>query len=160
MGYPEDALAQGEELLWFSRRHPKTLASSILILLLVAVVAGLMIAIGDGGALQFLGIVVLVGGLLWFVTVPFLQWMTATYTVTDRRILTRYGLIKQTGRDIPLQRISGVSFEKGLLDRMVGCGTLLVESSAESTSIVFHDVPDVEHVQRMLTDMISGNDVD
>lgn len=160
MGYPEDALAQGEELLWFSRRHPKTLASSILILLLIAVVAGLMIAIGDGGALQFLGIVVLVGGLLWFVTVPFLQWMTATYTVTDRRILTRYGLIKQTGRDIPLQRISGVSFEKGLLDRMVGCGTLLVESSAESTSIVFHDVPDVEHVQRMLTDMISGNDVD
>lgn len=160
MGYPEDALAQGEELLWFSRRHPKTLASSILILLLIAVVAGLMIAIGDGGALQFLGIVVLVGGLLWSVTVPFLQWMTATYTVTDRRILTRYGLIKQTGRDIPLQRISGVSFEKGLLDRMVGCGTLLVESSAESTSIVFHDVPDVEHVQRMLTDMISGNDVD
>jgi membrane protein YdbS with pleckstrin-like domain len=160
MGYPEDALGSGEELLWFSRRHPKSLASSAAILVLLAVVGGLLIAIGDGGVVQTLGFVVIGGGILWFLAVPFLRWMTSTYTVTSRRILTRSGLVRQTGRDIPIQRVSGVSFEKGVLDRMWGCGTLLVESSAESTQIVFHDVPDVETVQRMLTDMVASNDVD
>lgn len=161
MAYPQDALAPGEELLWFSRRHWRTLLGSVLILLAVAVVSGVLLAVANGNqTIQWLAFGLFVAGALWFVVSPFLQWLTATYTVTSRRILTRSGLVKQSGRDIPLQRVSGVSFEKGIVDRMVGCGTLLVESSAESTSIVFHDVPDVERVQRMLTELISTDDVD
>jgi len=38
---------------------------------------------------------------------------------------------------------------------MVGCGTLLIESSADTSNVVFHDVPDVENVQRVLTDLIT-----
>jgi uncharacterized membrane protein YdbT with pleckstrin-like domain len=69
--------------------------------------------------------------------------------------MERKGLVRQTGRTIPLQRVNGVSFEKDLLDRMVGCGTLKIESAAEFANVVFRDVPEVEQVQRVLTDLVA-----
>ena len=38
---------------------------------------------------------------------------------------------RQRGRDIPLNRISGVDFEIGLIDRLFGCGTLVVTDASE-----------------------------
>ena len=62
---------------------------------------------------------------------PFLRWLTTTYTVTDRRLITRTGILSRRGHDIPLARISDVAYEHGLVDRMLGCGTLVVSDASE-----------------------------
>ncbi len=55
----------------------------------------------------------------------------------------------RSGRDVPLSRINDVAFEhSGLLSRILGCGTLTVESAGERGQIVLRDVPNVEVVQR------------
>ena len=46
-----------------------------------------------------------------------LIWLTATYTITTRRLITRHGVITRRGHDIPLTRISDVAYEKDLIDR-------------------------------------------
>jgi uncharacterized membrane protein YdbT with pleckstrin-like domain len=66
----------------------------------------------------------------------------------------RDGIIARSGRDIPLSRITDVSFRKGLLDRMLGCGTLIVESAGEHGEIKLTEIPHVEHVQSTLFQLV------
>lgn len=159
MGYPEDALGTGEAVLIHTRTHWKALIGAItwVVLGIVAFVL-LMVLLPSGNAedvVRWVGIAAVAVLVLWFALSPLIRWLSSSYTITTLRIMERNGIIKQTGRNIPLRRVSGVSFEKGVLDRTLGCGTLLIESSAETSNVVFHDVPDVENVQRVLTDLIT-----
>ena len=61
---------------------------------------------------------------------PFLDWLTATYTITTKRLITREGLIARRGHDIPLMRISDVAYDEGIVDRMLGCGTLVISDAS------------------------------
>lgn len=159
MGYPEDALGTGEAVLIHTRTHWKALVGAIawVVLGIVAfIVLMLLLPSGDvQDVVQWGGIVALVVLIAWFALSPLIGWLSSSYTITTARIMERNGVFKQTGRNIPLRRVSGVSFEKGVLDRMLGCGTLLIESSAETSNVVFTDVPDVENVQRVLTDLVT-----
>jgi hypothetical protein len=50
---------------------------------------------------------------------------------------------------MPMSRVNDVSFEhSGILDRVLRCGTLVVESAGERGQLVMRDVPHVEEVQR------------
>ena len=59
-----------------------------------------------------------VGVLVVWSVKPFLEWLTATYTITTKRLITREGLIARRGHDIPLLRISDVAYDRG---RSTGC---------------------------------------
>ena len=89
---------------------------------------------------------------------PWINWLTSTYTVTNRRIITRKGVFTKTGHDIPLTRISNVAYERSVLDRMLSCGSLVLQTSA-SDPLLLDDVPDVETVHVTLTDLLfhTGN---
>lgn len=80
---------------------------------------------------------------------PFLGWLTTSYTVTNRRLIVRQGLIGRSGRDMPLSRLNDVSFSQhGLLDRLLRCGSLVVESAGERGQLVLRDVPSVQEMGR------------
>nr|WP_253943412.1 PH domain-containing protein [Nocardioides sp. zg-1308] len=87
--------------------------------------------------------------------------MTTTYTFTNRRFIKRSGFIAKEGRTIPLNRISGVDFEIGVIDRIFGCGTLVVSDASTDGSVLLHDIPDVEQVQLQVANelhRLSGGD--
>ena len=94
--------------------------------------------------------VVAILALMIWLTVPVLRWRTTTYELTTRRLRVREGIVTRRGRDIPLARISDVSFAKGPLDRLLGSGRLVVESPGEHGQIVLTDIPRVEFVQATL----------
>lgn len=87
--------------------------------------------------------------MLWLMA-PVLRWRTTTYELTSRRLRMRTGIVTRHGRDIPLARINDVSFDKGLLDRMLGCGRLVVESAGEHGQIMLTEIPHVESVHSTL----------
>ena len=47
-------------------------------------------------------------------------------------------------------------FEHGLIDRILGCGTLHIESAGERGQVVLPDVPHVEHVHLQMSDLLFG----
>ncbi len=96
--------------------------------------------------------------IVWFTVRPFLRWLTASYTVTNRRLINRSGILTRTGRDIPLHRINDVKYERDLLDRLLGCGTLVISDASEEGRSVLPDVPRVERLQLVITDLLFGND--
>ena len=96
--------------------------------------------------------VVTIAILLWFVVKPFLDWLLTTYTFTNRRLITRTGILTRRGHDIPMNRISDISYEKGLVDRIFGCGTLIVSDASEQGLVPLKDIPHVEQAQLRVSD--------
>ena len=64
------------------------------------------------------------------------------------------GIVARSGRDFPLIRISDVSFSHGPIDRLLGCGKLIVESAGEHGQLVLTEIPQVEQVQATLFQLV------
>lgn len=122
MAFPTKLLNEGEHVVVSTRTHVKALILPCLSLVVVLALA-------------------------LFLAGPLLRWLTTTYTFTNRRFIKRSGFIAKEGRTIPLNRISGVDFEIGVIDRIFGCGTLVVSDASTDGSVELHDIPRVEQVQ-------------
>ena len=143
--------------------NSKTLGEGehVVLVLALAAVGAAYLLIPDSAARPWLRLVVVVLAVLAVLVwafVPFLRWSTSRYTITNRRLITRSGIITRTGRDIPLYRINDVAYEKGLLDRILGCGTLVISDATEKAGVVLHDVPRVEKVQVQLHELLFNAD--
>jgi uncharacterized membrane protein YdbT with pleckstrin-like domain len=146
----ESSLAAGEQPVLVLHPHWKTLIRPVLVAVLVVAVALVAeVLISSAAARLGVGVVAVLFLMAWLF-VPVLRWRTTTYELTTKRLRTRFGIITRNGRDIPLTRINDVSFEKGLLDRLLGAGRLVVESAGEHGQIVLIDIPHVESVQTTL----------
>ncbi|WP_026424576.1 PH domain-containing protein [Actinokineospora inagensis] len=163
MAYPDDVLSEGEQVVLHKHPHWKMLLLPYLILLVV-LAGGIWLAVlaqdlsWHNIAYIVLGAVALVI-LGWGFLVPFVRWRTTHFIITTDRVMFRMGVVKRTGIDIPLARISSVRFEHGLIDRIVGCGTLIVESSSQEP-LEFDDIPNVEKVHTLLYREVNDNPYD
>jgi uncharacterized membrane protein YdbT with pleckstrin-like domain len=154
----DDSLAVGEQPVAVLHPHWKMLVAPVL--LTFVVVAGLLVsevlipgskyAWAERLALAVVAIVLL----MWWLMVPILRWRTTVYELTTRRLRLRDGILTRNGRDIPLSRITNVSFRKGVLDRVLGAGTLVVESAGEHGELRLTEIPHVERVSALLSQLM------
>jgi uncharacterized membrane protein YdbT with pleckstrin-like domain len=160
VAFPEKLLGDGERVVLSVRTHWKALLGPGVIAVLIVAAAVLASSMLPGGEVGRWGrLLVIAIAVVAFVSLsiwPVLNWLTASYTVTNRRLITRQGVLTRTGRDIPLVRINDVSYEHGIIDRLLGCGTLVVESAGERGQVVLPDVPDVEQVQLRMAELLFG----
>jgi len=160
MALSKKLLSRDEVVVRHMHTHIKALLWRIIleIVLLAVGVVGSVLAPASWSPWGLIGIwaVVLVASVPLLV-VPWLQWYAHTYTVTTKRIITRSGLLKRAGHDLPLTRISDIQLDKDLTDRFFGCGTLALQTSADDP-LLLHDVPQVEMVQVEISNLLF-NDV-
>lgn len=159
MGLPAKLLGADEQEVLHTRTHGKALVLPGLALVFVGAAVGAGAALIPSGARPVGQLAIGAVGVLlaiWWCVVPFLRWRTTTYTLTTRRLVTRSGIVNKRSHDLPLSRVNDVSSERGLTDRMLGCGTLVVQTAAEGGSIALVDVPDVEHVHHTMTELLLG----
>ena len=149
-------LGKDEYVILHVRTHLKALFPNIAgsAVVIVAAVLGAVFAPEDWRPVSTFVIVAVALVVLVFVFVwPWLNWLFATYTITNRRLITRKGVLTKTGHDLPLSRISDVSYEHGFTDRIFGCGTLILQTSADDP-LPLPDIPHVEKVHVMLTELL------
>jgi membrane protein YdbS with pleckstrin-like domain len=163
VAYPEDMLSDGERVIIHKHSHWK---------MLLVPYFWLIVTLGAGGVLAYVLrdqswhtvawiaiAVIAVVLLVWLFFVPFLRWRTTHFVVTTDRVMAREGVVNRTGIDIPLSRVSSVRFEHGLLDRIFGAGTLIIESSSQEP-LEFDDIPQVEKVHSMIYREVNDNPYD
>ncbi len=160
MGLPPKLLGADEYEVIHTRTHAKALIGPALVLILLGAAMGAGAALVPTdfrpiGQLAVAALGVLFG--IWWILVPFLRWRTTTYTITNHRLITRRGILNKVGTDIPLNRIHEVSQARSLTDRILGCGTLHVQTAAEDGIVVLADVPEVEHVHAEMTALLFGS---
>jgi hypothetical protein len=88
--------------------------------------------------------------LLVFPVPRFLNWWTSTFAVTTDRVVHRYGWISKFSMEIPLEAINDVRFEQGVIDRVVGAGSLLISSASTTGTNRFEDIRHPEDVQKTI----------
>ena len=157
MGYPQKLLANGEEVEFELRPHWRSMILPIVwLLVIVGVAAFLSAKLGswlssDSGLASILrwAIVIVAVFLLVFLFIrPLIAWLSTQYVFTNRRIIIRTGIVARRGRDMPLSKVNDVSFDHSVWERMLNCGTLMIESAAENGQLIIENIPDVENVQR------------
>lgn len=154
-----DGLIPDEQLVLRLHPHVKTMLrpTAILVLILGAAIAVIvLVPLSSASAWPIRAIILLVAlvaGAAWF-GVPLMRWRTTTYEVTTRRLRLRKGVLTRSGRDFPLNRISDVSFEQGLIDRLLGAGRLIVESPGEQGRLVLTEIPEIQRVQGVLFELV------
>ncbi len=157
MGYPENVLAEDEQVVLHRHPHWKRLIGPVLVLLISTAVAAFVAALVTNTGWEptakrvLYGVIAAVWLVLigWLTVWPFFSWLTTHFVITDRRVMFRHGLLTRSGIDIPLARINSVEFRHGLLDRLVRTGTLVIESASQDP-LEFHDIPRVEQVHSLL----------
>lgn len=155
-------LAEGEQIVLDLRSHWKAVIGPIA--LLIVLIAGLVTLYLVTRDEDWVGIAMIIAGavaLVLFVVgvfVPVWKWNSNRYVFTNRRLSFRSGLFTKIGRDIPLYRINDIGLEKGVIDRMLGCGTLVVSDATDKPGLRLHDVPNVEAVQVRLQELLHSSD--
>jgi uncharacterized membrane protein YdbT with pleckstrin-like domain len=152
--FPTRLLGDDEEVVLDLHPHWKRLVVPALLLpIVVGVASYLSFLVPDGSvrtplrwSIVALALAVLLRWSMW----PLLQWLTTRYVLTNRRVVIRVGVLSRAGRDIPLTRVNDVSFRHGIVERILRCGTLTIESAGEHGQVVLPDVPSVELVQRQV----------
>ena len=157
MAYPKKLLADNEEVEFDLRPHWSSIFIPIVWFILIVGLAGFLFGKmgswleSNQGALSVVRwaiIIIAVFLFLFLVYRPVIAWFTTQYVFTNRRLIVRTGLIARRGRDMPLSKVNNVIFDHTIIQRILNCGTLTIESAAENGSLVVSYVPNVEHVQR------------
>ncbi|MFD2758612.1 PH domain-containing protein [Gulosibacter faecalis] len=156
MGIPRRLLGADEHIVFHLRTHIKRILGWLLLGLLViaAAIVGTILMPADAqpiGSYIIWGVCVVV--LVPVALVPWINWFTTTYTITDRRVITRAGVFNKRGHDIPLRSVSNVAYERSLIDRMFRCGTLVLETSADNP-LYLDDIPNIEQVHVRMTELL------
>lgn len=101
------------------------------------------------------------------VTVPFSLLLAAAavlaavegrneaFALTDDRLLARSGLLRGEVTVVPLEEIDGVSVETGLLDRLAGTGSLVVDHR-DGRRTVLEVVPEPARVHGAIQEVVPG----
>jgi len=122
----------GERLVAIMRPHVRSLLVPFLALLIIAPLTGLLIGLvgngpRSGAARTFLALLAAAALVRW-VVFPFAAWFNTQLVLTESRVVVRGGLFERTGRDVPLTRLTEVTYTQGVIERVLGSGTITISS--------------------------------
>jgi uncharacterized membrane protein YdbT with pleckstrin-like domain len=153
--FPRRLLIPGEELVLDLRPHPIALFMPAL-----ATVVGFVAATWLSAKTNFadwLWWLLFLLLIIVYVIPRVIAWLTSNFAVTSDRVIHRQGFIAKRSMEIPHEAINDVRFEQGIIDRMVGAGTLVISSASEFGRNSFDDVRHPEEVQKVIYEQGEAN---
>lgn len=146
MSYAEKNLAPGESIVYRARYH-WIYYRTALALLLVSAVLGVWWKIAGGLpggestspifrnlALLFLGAAVAA------FLVRRVRNAADEFVVTNRRVMRKIGILAREAEHAPIEKIQDVTIDQGVIARLLGYGTVALETASERGRIVFPDI--------------------
>lgn len=161
MPFPRRLLNEGEVVVLDLRPHWWVLAGSATLLALSLAIAVTVSIVVPGGAahdpLLIASLLVVLAVLVRFIR-RYTRWGSTTMVLTNERLVVRTGVFAKAGREIPLERISDISYHQGLFERMIGAGDLLVDSVGDGGRQVLRMVPRPVRVQQAIHKQMAQGD--
>ena len=117
--------AQGEHVIFEGHPSWRAILAFYLRGLLIAVVAGLVVALATrigGDVDKGLVFVVVLAVLALTVVIGFIKRVTTTYTITDRRLNIKRGIISREVQQTRLERVQNVNYNQTLAQRLLQVG--------------------------------------
>lgn len=155
MAFPRKLLAPGEGIVLEAHPNWSILAPRVTLFVLV-VAACLAVARIWASAPLWVG-AVLLGIVAVFLLALFAKaatWRSTSLVLTNMRVIYRTGVLRRLGREIPLERVQDVTFTQSLLERLVGAGSLTIESAGRGGSEPFPNIARPAAVQSLINRLI------
>lgn len=148
-------LHPGEQVLY--EGHPswrsildfyvKGILATAVVALIVAVVSGL----GDGGPNEGLVTIIALVGVAVTILVGFVRRVATSYTITDRRLHIKKGIVSRTIQETRLERVQNVNYHQGVIQRLLQVGDVDFDTAAgDDYNFVFAGVAEPADVVHMV----------
>jgi membrane protein YdbS with pleckstrin-like domain len=146
MGYADKNLAPGETILYRARYHWIIYRFTIVLLILGAALGAAALyarksQAGDevGRPVAILAAAFVVVALIAYLVRRFRSSLDE-FVVTNRRVIRKVGFYAREIQQAPLEKIQDITVEQGVLARMLGYGTVIVETASEKGMLVFPSI--------------------
>lgn len=157
MAFPNKLLGPGEEVVSESRPNWSVLVGPVFAFVVV-LAACVSVAFLWGSAPIVVGYVL--AGIAFLAACwlagQIISWRSRLLVITNRRVVYRWGVLRRTGREIPLERIQDVTFHQTILERIVGAGSLLIESAGKDGQEPFPDIRRPAEKQSLINRLTSA----
>jgi uncharacterized membrane protein YdbT with pleckstrin-like domain len=126
MGYLDEHLLDGEEIVYRARLHWTIFTISILVVLL-GVALAIILSVYEpaywylGAALAGIGLLVAIG--------PAINYTSSEFAVTNKRVLSKTGFIQRESDETLLSKVEAIAVDQGVLGRLLGYGTVRITGS-------------------------------
>lgn len=147
MGYAEKNLAPGESILYRARYHWIFYRVSLLLFVLAILLASsALYASRDASGHDVARLVgwAATGFAVLALVLYLARRIRASadeFVVTNRRVMCKTGLFAREAEQVPIEKIQDVTVEQGVFARMLGYGTVLLETASERRGMLaFPDI--------------------
>jgi hypothetical protein len=137
------------------RRHPASLQAPVAAAFAGLVLAGLATAWLGGGIamLVWWAWLAIVGWLVW----RLIGWSMTYFVITEYRVTLISGVLNRRVAMMPLEKVSDITLDRSILGRMLGYGTVVLESTGQDQAlknVIFMPYPEQLYVD--ISAMISA----
>ncbi|WP_103663306.1 PH domain-containing protein [Microbacterium sp. CJ77] len=155
---PPPGIAAPERLVARTRGSARRLGWSALLLMAVAGATGwfydnLPAPFENWMLLAAAGVVVVLLAVL-----PWIVWLSRTYTITTRRVIARRGIVSRRARELSHARGYTIGLRRGPIQRMWRAGTITLSNGVDEP-LRLVNVPDVVLLQEVLADQIEVSQI-
>jgi uncharacterized membrane protein YdbT with pleckstrin-like domain len=155
--YPRKLINEGENVVLDLKPHWFFFWKHIVVGLVFLVVFVIYVGPADGSSIigwpLGIGLLIFAG----FVIEKYLVWTYTHFVLTDRRVISRSGIVSKRGTEIPLERINNIDFHQNILLRMIGAGDLDIESAGKDGQSHFDNVRHPDMVQQEVYRQMEAN---
>jgi len=143
MGYTESLLATNEKIVYRTKQHWMApifgTVAGTLVLIGGIVLFVVQLAMGGGllNDLVFWGSLILLVIGLAMVGYSYIRWWVEDYIVTNQKVVKVEGLINKRTSGAALEKINDVVMQQGPLGRILGYGTLEVNTASDSSDLQY-----------------------
>lgn len=135
-------LLSTETVIFKARKSvwPMFISLFTVIVISVALIVVIAIQLKQFGFSRYLEIgIAVVSGFIGLIVV--LDWLTTIYTLTNRRVQWRFGIIGEQTKTITLNQVTDSRVLIGIAGRVFNYGDVIVEAAHINSTIVFKTIP-------------------
>jgi membrane protein YdbS with pleckstrin-like domain len=162
MAYAEKNLAPGESIVYRARYHWIYYRTTLALLLVAAVFAlwwwisgERLQAVAASSIFGKLALVLLAAAAVHYL-LRRIRASADEFVVTTRRVIRKTGLVAREAEHAPIEKIQDVTVDQGVLARLLGYGTVILETASESGRIVLPDIADPERFRSAIWGQTAG----
>ena len=152
-------LHQGEQVLYEGHPSWRSILAFYLkgfvITALIALVVSLITGLGDGGPDSGLVTVIALVGVALTILIGFVKRVATNYTITNRRLHIKRGIVSRTIQETRLERVQNVNYNQSVVQRMLQVGDVDFDTAAgDDYKFIFAGVADPGDVVHMVLSLI------
>lgn len=151
MPFNKNLLTSDEHVILDLRPHWKALVvPSLYTLLLGAATGALYVKVVKNPTQRW--ILIGVAAIAWIVLagVKIARWKFTEFVLTNERLIHRTGVVAKVSKEIPLERVNDITVTQSVLDRMLGAGSITLESAGEHGQTTFKEIKHPIMVQKQI----------